>query len=157
MSFGNFQFDSSHFDREKVESVRTPREHKHSFQFNPQSDRFHSDQQGEKEGSLNHRKSIKIELEQKQVMNEKKKRKDSYKVKITTCRQYELEDPSVFTQPNNDHMEEDIFQYFAKKARQEEQEPQSPRMNKSGGANTAPSSPPLSPLLSPKNSQQQNL
>lgn len=48
-------------------------------------------------------------------MSPQKKRKDSYKLKITTFREYELEDASMFQQ--NGQNEEDIFEYFAKKAR----------------------------------------
>ena len=48
------------------------------------------------------------------MCNERRKRKDSYKVKITTCREYEVQDPSVFAHDK----EEDVFEYFAKKARQ---------------------------------------
>jgi hypothetical protein len=86
-------------------------------------------------------------------MTGQRKRKDSYKVKITTYREYEVEDPSLFKSKSGDNEEEDIFEYFAKQARrEEEEEAQSPRREERGkeGLNTtAPSSPPLSPLLSP--------
>lgn len=63
MSFGNFEFDTSHFEKEKLQSSRSPREHKLSFQFNSQNDRFSVDEQPEeKEALVNHSKSIKIEL-----------------------------------------------------------------------------------------------
>jgi hypothetical protein len=51
-------------------------------------------------------------------MNKQRKRKDSYKLKITTFREYEVDDPSMFQQ--NGENEDDIFDYFAKKARKEE-------------------------------------
>jgi hypothetical protein len=51
-------------------------------------------------------------------MSGQRKRKDSYKVKITTYREYEVEDPSVFKNNSKDN-EEDIFEYFARQARRE--------------------------------------
>lgn len=39
-----------------------------------------------------HSKSVRIELEQNQDPHLKKSRKDSYKVKITTFHEYEMED-----------------------------------------------------------------
>ena len=70
-------------------------------------------------------KSIKIELEQKQNMDDKRQRKDSYKVKITTFREYELEgNPSdLFTggAGGGQGNDEDIFEYFAKRAKKEEE------------------------------------
>jgi hypothetical protein len=52
-------------------------------------------------------------------MSGQRKRKDSYKVKITTYREYEVEDPSLFTH-NSAQNEDDIFEYFARQARREE-------------------------------------
>lgn len=45
-----------------MQKAHTPREHKHSFQFNAQSECFTDEQPEEKEALLNHCKSIKIEL-----------------------------------------------------------------------------------------------
>jgi hypothetical protein len=47
-------------------------------------------------------------------MDSKRQRKDSYKVKITTYREYEVDDPNLFKQNCNN--EDDIFEYFAKQA-----------------------------------------
>jgi hypothetical protein len=65
-------------------------------------------------------KSIRIELEQNQKKGEKRARKDSYKVKITTFREYEVEgSPTDLFGVDPNANEEDLFDYFAKKAKKE--------------------------------------
>lgn len=67
-------------------------------------------------------KSIRIELEQNSNPNQKRKRKDSYKVKITTFREYEVEgNPSDLFGIDPNAKEDDVFDYFAKKAKREDQ------------------------------------
>lgn len=75
--------------------------HKFSFKTNSSknlSERsFYEDEaEDEKDNFAAHSKSIRIELEQQQNFDPQRKRKDSYKVKITTCREYEVNDPSIF-------------------------------------------------------------
>lgn len=121
MSIGNFDFghkqDRSGFER-GLQTPQSPKPHKYSCQFHPSdiplsasssshSDIFSGFDQSE-EAVLGHSKSIRIELEQMQDLSGKRKRKDSYKVKITTYREYEVGDTGLFKGKPGDN-EEDIF------------------------------------------------
>lgn len=127
MSSGQFEFGSTP-ELPKMETKKK-KEHKYSFQTGTNPEGFKRRRQEERhsfgvyeaEGGPQS-KSIKIELEQTQNFDEKRQRKDSYKLKITTFREYDIEgnpnDLFSHGQPNNDA---DIFDYFAKKAKQEEE------------------------------------
>ena len=63
-------------------------------------------------------KSIRIELEQQPGASRKgMKRRDSYKVKITTYREYEIDEPDALFKSGEDSV---IFDYLARKAQAEE-------------------------------------
>lgn len=73
-------------------SSRKPQKnHKNSFQFGnntPRNDRYstnkNNDECKDDAKSFTHSRSIRIEFEQKKDLDSKKKRKDSYKVKVTS-------------------------------------------------------------------------
>ena len=77
-------------------SYRKPKNHKGSFQFglnNPKAERFSTSNfsnfdDKEDAKSYTHSRSIRIQFQQKTDANQKKKRKDSYKVKVTSFHQY---------------------------------------------------------------------
>jgi hypothetical protein len=79
----SFQFGNNKYSNNRTEKDRTDRFNNHNKSF--------EDEHGENR-SFTHSKSIRIELEQKVDNGKNKKRKDSYKVKITTFQEYEMED-----------------------------------------------------------------
>jgi hypothetical protein len=81
-------------------SKKPKKDHKSSFQFGnntPRNDRYSTnnskyDDKDDDAKSFTHSRSIRIEFEQKMDPNLKKKRKDSYKVKVTSFHEYEMDD-----------------------------------------------------------------
>ena len=93
---------NSNFSEAKFSSKgsRKKKDHKNSFQFGantPRADRFKgsrfdSSDDNSDSKSFTHSRSIRIEFEQKVDPSKKKKRKDSYKVKVTSFHEYEMDD-----------------------------------------------------------------
>lgn len=113
----NFNFDQNEHKAYSTRSAQKnhTRSHKNSFQYadKEKEKKKYQEEDNSDARSFTHSKSIRIEFEQKMGPFQKKERKDSVKVKVTTFHEYEMEDCNPADLFGKAKSEQDIFNFFA--------------------------------------------